>query len=44
MSSLLFVQSLLSELIENHKCTVMANYKVFACFFVLSNKPKIKPL
>ena len=35
--SLLNVQNLLEDLIDTGKCTTITNYKVFACFFVLSN-------
>ena len=42
--NLLYAQSLLENLIETGKCTTTANYKVFACFFVLSIKLKNKRL
>lgn len=35
--SLLNAQNLLNELIDTGKCTTITSYKVFACFFVLSN-------
>ncbi len=41
-TSLLYAQVLMEELIETGKCTATTNYKVFACFFVLSIKLKIK--
>ena len=40
--NLFYAQNLLEDLIESGKCTTTANYKVFACFFVLSTKLKNK--